>query len=264
MKIMPNTTTKRNQRIAANLHPQANAVQELFLKLADLPGKQLPLRNGPKCRVGAKSGAAATTPHELRGQAIENKADFTSGSGEIGRQTISPRPLLNPRNPKKTNSFFFDVNKLDFRARSRQQPSVGTRCRQSVQNPVQSVGLNVWLRAAVSCVSVRPTRYRRLETQQVFSTTDMPEAGRGGPHCKLRPCARARTWCLNLVWRSARKWIHPANAYARKITKTTPSAVRQSNLRKRSKGEKSRLRAGGWAEVAYWQPNDLAIFVVSP
>ncbi len=28
------------------VHPQANAVQELFLKLAELPGKQLPLRNG--------------------------------------------------------------------------------------------------------------------------------------------------------------------------------------------------------------------------
>jgi hypothetical protein len=56
------------------VHPQANAVQELFPKLAELPGKQLPLRNGRKCRVGAKSGAAATTPHELHGQVADNKA----------------------------------------------------------------------------------------------------------------------------------------------------------------------------------------------
>jgi hypothetical protein len=83
--------------------------------------------------------------------------------------TPSPRrPLLNPRNPKKTNSFFFDFNKLNFRGRSRQQPPVGTRCRQSVQNPVQSVGLNAWLGAAVSCLSARATRTRRLETQQAF------------------------------------------------------------------------------------------------
>jgi hypothetical protein len=50
------------------VHPQANAVQDLFLKLAGLPGKQFSLRNGRKCRVVAKSGAAATTPHGLHGQ----------------------------------------------------------------------------------------------------------------------------------------------------------------------------------------------------
>jgi hypothetical protein len=71
-----------------HVHPQANAVQELFLKLADPPGKQLPLRNGRKCRVGAKSGAAATPPHELHGQVADNKAVFKRGSGEIGRHTI--------------------------------------------------------------------------------------------------------------------------------------------------------------------------------
>ncbi len=43
---------------------------------------------GRKCRVGAKSGAAATTPHELHGQVADNKAVFKSGSGEIGRHTI--------------------------------------------------------------------------------------------------------------------------------------------------------------------------------
>jgi integrase len=69
-------------------HPQANAVQELFLKLTCLPGKQFSPRNGRKCRVGAKSGAAATTPHELHGQVTENKVVFERGSGEIGRHTI--------------------------------------------------------------------------------------------------------------------------------------------------------------------------------
>jgi integrase len=56
------------------VHPQANAVQQLFLKLADLAGKQFCLWNGRKCRVGAKSGAAATDPQRLPWQVIENKA----------------------------------------------------------------------------------------------------------------------------------------------------------------------------------------------
>jgi hypothetical protein len=40
--------------------------------------------------------------------------------------------------------------------------------------------------------------------------------------------------------------------------------LRQSNLRKRSNGEKDLLGAAGWAGVAYPQPNDSAILVVSP
>jgi integrase len=70
------------------VHPQVNAVQDLFLKLAGLPGKQFSLRNGRKCRVGAKSGAAAITPHGLHRQVVENKTVFKCGSGEIGRHTI--------------------------------------------------------------------------------------------------------------------------------------------------------------------------------
>jgi integrase len=70
------------------VHPQANAVQELFLKLADLPEKQFSLRNERKCRVGAKSGAAATIPQRLHRQVIDNKAVSSCGSGEIGRHTI--------------------------------------------------------------------------------------------------------------------------------------------------------------------------------
>ncbi len=70
------------------VHPQANAVQELLLKLADLPGKVVPLQNRLKCGVGAKSGAAATDPQRLPDQMIDNKAVFNCGSGEIGRHTI--------------------------------------------------------------------------------------------------------------------------------------------------------------------------------
>ena len=58
------------------VHPQANAVQELFLKLQDLPGKQFSLRKGRRCRVGAKSGAAATTLNGCPGQVIETKGVF--------------------------------------------------------------------------------------------------------------------------------------------------------------------------------------------
>jgi hypothetical protein len=61
---------------------------------------------------------------------------------------------------------------------------------------------------------------------------------------QLQPCARARTWCLNLVWRSARKWIHPANAYARKITKTTPSAGQAIQHQKTLEGREESIKSG--------------------
>jgi integrase len=47
------------------VHPQANAVQQLFLRLADLRGKQFPVRGERKRRVGAESGAVAIAPHAL-------------------------------------------------------------------------------------------------------------------------------------------------------------------------------------------------------
>lgn len=47
------------------VHPQANAVQQLFLRLANLRGKQFPVRGERKRRVGAESGAVAIAPHAL-------------------------------------------------------------------------------------------------------------------------------------------------------------------------------------------------------
>ena len=47
------------------VHPQANAVQQLFLRLANLRGKQFPVREERKRRVGAESGAVAIAPHAL-------------------------------------------------------------------------------------------------------------------------------------------------------------------------------------------------------
>jgi hypothetical protein len=44
----------------------------------------------------------------------------------------------------------------------------------------------------------------------------------------------------------------PANAYARKSPRVLNLELTQSNLRKRSKGEKNLFRAGGWTGVAYW------------
>ena len=49
------------------VHPQANAVQQLFLRLANLRGKQFPVRGERKRRVGAESGAVAIAPHALPG-----------------------------------------------------------------------------------------------------------------------------------------------------------------------------------------------------
>jgi integrase len=48
------------------VHPQANAVQQLFLRLANLCGKQFPVRGERKRRVGAKSGAVAIAPRAVR------------------------------------------------------------------------------------------------------------------------------------------------------------------------------------------------------
>jgi integrase len=47
------------------VHPQANAVQQLFLRLANLRGKPFPVRGERKRRVGAESGAVAIAPHGL-------------------------------------------------------------------------------------------------------------------------------------------------------------------------------------------------------
>jgi hypothetical protein len=62
-------------------------------------------------------------------------------SAEVVKLADTPsahRLILSLPKPKKTISFFFDFNKLYLRVRYRQQPPVGTRCRQSVQYPVQS------------------------------------------------------------------------------------------------------------------------------
>lgn len=49
------------------VHPQADAVQRLFVRLAALDRNAIRLRKRKVCRVGAKSGAAATVPQELSG-----------------------------------------------------------------------------------------------------------------------------------------------------------------------------------------------------
>jgi hypothetical protein len=70
--------------------------------------------------------------------------------------TPSPRHPLGESPEPETNSFFFYSNKLSFRTRSRQQRPVGTRCGQSVQNPVRSFGSNAWLGAP--CLRLRLRR----------------------------------------------------------------------------------------------------------
>jgi hypothetical protein len=83
-------------------------------------------------------------------------------SAEVVKLADTPsarHPLLNPRNPKKTNSFFFNLNKLYLQVRYWQQSPVGARCRQSVQNPVQSVRLNAALAWPCFASSARTTRY---------------------------------------------------------------------------------------------------------
>jgi hypothetical protein len=55
---------------------------------------------------------------------------------------------------------------------------------------------------------------------------------------QLQPCDRARAGCFDLVWRSARKWIHPANTYARKITKTIPTAARANPTSENARRER--------------------------
>ena len=69
-----------------NVHPQANGVQDLFLKLVGLPG------SNSLCGMGGSAGSVQN-PVQLQllltvARGIENKAVFKSGSGEIGRHTI--------------------------------------------------------------------------------------------------------------------------------------------------------------------------------
>jgi hypothetical protein len=115
----------------------------------------------------------------------------------IVADTPSPRDaLLNPRNPKTTNSFFFDFNKLSFRARSRQQRPVGARCGQSVQNPVQSFGSNAWLGPAVVASLLALLGTGRLETplpQTSASPNPLTSLLKPSPHSpsKFHPSGKA-------------------------------------------------------------------------
>jgi hypothetical protein len=143
-----------------------------------------------------------------------------------------------------------------------QQPPVGARCRQSVQNPVQSVGLNPALAWPCLASSARTTRYHRLE-----NPTGVRETGRDGPHGRCgasehpRPAPRMRYGtCLDLFRRSARKRIHPATPTTRTLEKpqthqdyficssgNPPSENARRERRIYYSTRSNLLRAGDWA-----------------
>jgi hypothetical protein len=125
---------------------------------------------------------------------------------------------------------------------------------------MQAVGAESGAVSWLECSRVLRLLLALLGTHRLENPTGVREAGRDGPYCRCgasehpRPAPRMRYGtCLDLFGRSARKRIDPDNAYARK-TENSPRLLhlqlRQSNLRKRSKGEKNLLnllRAGGWA-----------------
>jgi integrase len=69
------------------VHPQANAVQALFMRLGGLENRQQAHR-GTRRRVVTKMNTLESALNNGSSQQLENKAVFKCGSGEIGRHTI--------------------------------------------------------------------------------------------------------------------------------------------------------------------------------